>query len=155
MKLKNKNVLLENWCSIPIANVKSFGKNWYLSRASHGLATSNNNNGDKLIAFAQLRWRSRVAVSLGCWFCSLSFSFFSMRNQLFTYIKLLFAHDRALSVKKFASGGGIGPWVRATLLYVKTWKISLDALYIVLSVDFKWVKFIRTIYWFNFYLLLM
>ena len=115
----------------------------------------NNNNGDKLIAFAQLRWRSRVAVSLGCWFCSLSFSFFSMRNQLFTYIKLLFAHDRALSVKKFASGGGIGSWVQATLLYVKTWKISLDALYIVLSVDFKWVKFIRTIYWFNFYLLLM
>ena len=115
----------------------------------------NNNNGDKLIAFAQLRWRSRVAVSLGCWFCSLSFSFFSMRNQLFTYIKLLFAHDRALSVKKFASGGGIGSWVQATLLHVKTWKISLDALYIVLSVDFKWVKFIRTIYWFNFYLLLM
>ena len=100
----------------------------------------NNNNGDKLIAFAQLRWRSRVAVSLGCWFCSQSFSFFSMRNQLFTYIKLLFAHDdRALSVKKLASGGGIGPWVQATLLYVKTWKISLDAL-IVLSVDFKWVK---------------
>ena len=40
MKLKKKNVLLENQCWIPIANVKSFGKNWYLSRASHGLATS-------------------------------------------------------------------------------------------------------------------
>ena len=46
MKLKNKNVLLENWCSIPIANVKSFGKNWYLSRASHGLATSYNKKKD-------------------------------------------------------------------------------------------------------------
>ena len=41
-------------------------------------------------------------------------------DDYLSVIKLLFAHDRALSVKKFASGGGIGPWIETTLLYVKT-----------------------------------